>query len=268
MRSIVRTALLVTAVLALPGCGEEELLHGLEERQANEVLVALDEAGVPAGKAREDGADGGWTVRVAASEAARAHRILAERELPRARPSGFGEVFGKGSMVPTPTEEHALYLHALAGELARSVEAIDGVVEARVHLGLSQPDPLRPGERARARGAVLVRCRPAACGAVRELERGIQSLVAGATEGLSPELVSVVVAPAAETPRAPAEPPARRAPILLALAGIAFLGAVALAAPAVRARLRERSTTPGQARSPRSARAASPNSGPSTGTGA
>jgi type III secretion protein J len=252
MRSTLRRALLVAAVVALPGCGDEELLHGLEEGQANEVLVALDDAGVAAGKAREDGADAGWTVRVASSEAARAHRILAERELPRARPAGFGEVFGKGSMVPTPTEEHALYLHALAGELARSVEAIDGVVEARVHLGLAQPDPLRPGDRARARGAVLVRCRPAACATVRALEGGIQSLVAGATEGLSPDLVSVVVAQAAEAPRPAAEPPARRTPILLALAVIAFLGAVALAVPAVRARLRERqpgrSTGSGQTR--------------------
>jgi type III secretion protein J len=237
MNSATRTALLTATVLLLSGCGEEELLHGLDEAQANEVLVALDEAGIAADKAREEGADGGWTVRVASAEAPRAHQILAERELPRARPAGFAEVFGKGSMVPTPTEEHAMYLHALAGELARSVEAIDGVVEARVHLGLGQPDPLRPGARPEARAAVLVRCRPAACATVRGLERGIQSLVAGATEGLSPDLVSVVVTQAAEAPRAAAQPQARRTPVLLALAALAFLGAVALAFPAVRARL-------------------------------
>ena len=80
-------------------------------------------------------------------DASRAQRLLSERELPRPRPPGFGEVFGKGSLVPTPTEEHALYLHALAGELARSLEAIDGVVGARVHLGLPRPDPFLPGNR-------------------------------------------------------------------------------------------------------------------------
>ena len=240
MRTIPGSTLLALALLALPGCGDEELLHGLDERQANEVLVALDEAGVPAAKAREDGAEEAWTVRVPAAQAAHAHRILAERELPRARPAGFGEVFGKGSMVPTPTEEHALYLHALAGELSRSVEAIDGVVTARVHLGLAQPDPLRPGARPEARAAVLVRCRPAACASVRSLEAGIRSLVAGATEGLSPELVSVVVTAAAEAPRAATPPGSRRAPLLLALAAIAALAAVAVAAPAVRTLVRER----------------------------
>jgi type III secretion protein J len=228
-------ALLVSALLS--ACAGEELLHGLEEPQANEVLVALDEGGVGAAKRREDGADGRWTVTVPAGDAARAQRVLAERELPRARPPGFGDVFGKGSMVPTPTEEHALYLHALAGELARSVESIDGVVEARVHLGLPQPDPLRPGERAAPRAAVLVKCRPDACDAVRALEGGIRALVAGAADGLDPAAVSVVVARGA-TSAAPPPKPRRPAPLLLALAALAAVGAVGLAAAGLRGRAR------------------------------
>ena len=125
-------ALAAAAALALAGCAGEEVLHGLDEPQANEVLVALDEGGIRGTKAREDGVDAGWTVSVPGADASSAQRVLSERALPRARPAGFGEVFAKGSMIPTPTEEHALYLHALAGELARSVEAIEGVVEARV----------------------------------------------------------------------------------------------------------------------------------------
>src|SRR5512133_2592897 len=184
----------VLVALVASGCAGEELLHGLAEAQANEVVVALDEAGIAATKEREDGADAGWIVSVKGRDAGRAQRILAERSLPRARPAGFAEVFSKGSMVPTPTEEHALYLHALGGELARSVESIDGVVEARVHLGLPQPDPLRPGERASPRAAVLVKCRAAACGAVRGLDAGIRAIVAGAVDALDPGAVSVVFA--------------------------------------------------------------------------
>lgn len=232
-----RTLPLLVLAAALSGCGGEELLHGLDEAQANELLVALDEAGIPASKRREDGADAQWTVSVAGRESARAHRVLAERELPRPRPPGFGEVFGKGSMVPTPTEEHALYLHALAGELSRSVESIDGVVEARVHLGLPQPDPLRPGERPPPRGAVLVKCRPASCEAVRALEPGIRALVAGAADGLEPGAVSVVIAPGAAA-RAAAPALARRSPLLLALAAVAGLGAIGLAGLALLARRR------------------------------
>jgi type III secretion protein J len=228
---------MVVLAAALAGCAGEEVLHGLDERQANEVLVALDQGGVAAAKAREDGAEERWRVEVPRGEGARAHRVLAERELPRARAPGFGEVFGKGSMVPTPTEEHALLLHALGGELARSIEAVDGVVAARVHVGVRQPDPLRPGDRGAPRASVLVKCRAAACAAVRALEPGLRAMVAGAVEGLDAGAVALVVTEAAEA--APAPPaPARRGPWLGALALVAALAAAALAVPAVRARLR------------------------------
>jgi len=232
-----RAALLSASLSLLAGCGGEVLLHGLDERQANEVLVALGEARVDARKEREEGPDGRFVVKVSASDAGRAHRVLAERALPRVRAPGFAEVFGKGSMVPTPTEEHALYLHALGGELARSVEAIDGVVEARVHFGLPQADPLRPGARPPPRAAVLVRCRPAACTAVRSLESGIRALVAGAADGLEPSAVSIVVSEAAGSPVAP--PPARRpSAVLLWLAGLAAVAAIVVAATGLRGRFR------------------------------
>src|SRR5512138_580455 len=225
-----RTAVLLVVLGSLAGCGREDLLHGLDERQANEVLVALDEGGVRGEKDREDGAEGGWRISVPAASAEAARRILADRALPRTRPPGFSEVFAKGSMVPSPTEEHALYLHALAGELARSVESIDGVVEARVHVGLPEPDPLRAGERPPPRASVLAKCRAAACEAVRGHEAGIRALVSGAVDGLDPAAVSVVIAEAAPSRRS--EPPTRRraSPILLALAAAAAIGAAAVAA--------------------------------------
>jgi type III secretion protein J len=133
-------------------------------------------------------------------------------------------VFGRGGLLPTATEEHALYLHALAGELARSIGAVEGVVGARVHLAIPAPDPLRPGERPAPRAAVLVRCRPAACEAVRALEPGFRSLVAGAADRLEPDAVAVVVTEAAPAPVAP-PPPARTPTALLALASLAALGA-------------------------------------------
>lgn len=237
-------AALPALALVLAGCAREELLHGLDERQANEVLVALDERGLAASKAREDGPGDGerWRVDVDAGDATRAQRVLAERELPRGRPPGLAEVFGKGSMVPTPTEEHALLLHALSGELARSVEAVDGVVAARVHVGLRQPDPLRPGERSAPRASALVKCRASACAAVRALEPGLRAMIAGAVDGLEPAAVALVLAEAAESPpRAP--PPARRTGLLVGLALLAALAAAALALPAVRARLRRGAAT-------------------------
>lgn len=220
--SWLRSWLLLAALSA--ACGREELLHDLDERQAAEVVVALDEGGIAAGKERASGPEGGFSVQVSPADAPRALRLLAERDLPRPRPPGFGEVFSKGGLVPTPTEERALYQHALAGELARSVEGIDGVVGARVHLALAEPDPLRPGERPAPRAAVLIRCRPSACVQVRALEPGIRALVAGAADRLEPGAVAVVVAEAHEAPPAA---PVRRPPWAAAAAALAVVAAVA-----------------------------------------
>lgn len=226
--------LLAPLLISLAACGDDEILHGLEEPQANQVLVALSEAGIAGRKARADGNDAGWTISVAAGEAGRARQVLAERELPRPRPAGFAEVFGKGSMVPTPTEERALYHHALAGELSRSIEAIDGVVEARVHITLPSPDPLRPEAPRQPRAAVLVKCRPDSRTQLEGLAGGIRSLVAGAAEGLEPATVAVVIAESAAGARPLAPGRRRAAPLLLALGAVAGVLGLALGAWAIR----------------------------------
>ncbi len=224
--------LLPFAVLAL-ACGREEILHGLEESQANQVIVALDEGGVRAAKQREEGADGAWRVEVGRSESARAQQLLAERELPRERSPGFGEVFGKGSVAPTSVEERALYLHALSGELSRSVEAIDGVLAARVHLALPPADSLRLEPSPPPRAAVLVKARSGWRARVEQLSPGIQSLVAGSVAGLDPSAVSVVVAEASPIQRGPAagSSGARRVLLLVVAGATATLGIALSLAP-------------------------------------
>jgi len=193
--------LLGAAVAALPACSSN-VLHGVDERAANEATAALERAGIGAEKLLDDATPAGgagYTVRVARGDGARAVDLLHALGLPRERRRGFSETYGQPSLIPTPSEERARYLDALAGEIERTLEAVDGVVSARVHLVLEESDPLNaePKPRVPARAAVLLKARP---GAAPLREADVQKLVAGSVAGLEPGAVAVVLAAATEPP--------------------------------------------------------------------
>lgn len=197
MRAPGRWSVVVMALALALGCSTP-IRHGLEEPAANEVVTALERAGVGAEKVRDD--SGGATtfiVRVAQGDAVRALDLLHTLGLPRGRRSGFAEVYKQPGLIPTATEERARYLEALSGELERTLETIDGITGARVHLVLAETDPLPTSDRPRvpAQAAVLLKTR-AASAPVKEAD--VQKLVAGSVPGLAPAAVAVVVTPAAE----------------------------------------------------------------------
>jgi type III secretion protein J len=163
-----------------------------------------------------------WSIEVDDDQAPDAVRLLSELGLPRAHTEGFGEVFGKGSLVPTPTEERALYLEALSGELARTLEALDGVVSARVHLVL--PAAARPGQpNAPSKAAAFLKVRPREGEQLQQQRAEIKALIAGGVEGLSPEAVTLVIAEiSTQVPPPPKMPsPAQRLRVLVVALGVA-----------------------------------------------
>jgi type III secretion protein J len=186
----------VVALLAL-GCSAP-IEHGLDEASANEILTSLERAGIPASKAREDA--GSFTLSVSRGDVVVAMELLRSLGLPRGKRPSLGDIFKQGSILPTPTEERARYVEGLGSEIARTLEDIDGVLRAHVHLVLPEIDPLSVEGKPRlpAQAAVLLKVRagqprPAA-------EADVQKLVAGSVPGLAPAAVSVVFTQAAPAP--------------------------------------------------------------------
>jgi type III secretion protein J len=236
MSNPMRVLWTVVVVLAI-GCSTP-IQHGLDETTANEVLTALERGGIEACKTRDESNGEAFVISVPKVQALRALQVLQSLGLPRGRRSGFGEVYKQASLVPTPTEDRARYLGALAGEIERTLETVDGVVTARVHLVLPEPDPLAVDGKPRvaAQAAVLLKVRPAPA-ALREAD--VQKLVAGSVPGLLPEAVAVVVTPAAEAPsqRAPAlasvgpvqvDPASRKLLLAGLLVGLAIIATLAV----------------------------------------
>jgi len=230
------------AVLLFSACTGEPIQHGLDERQANEIQSVLVERGLTAEKVMEPGRKPTWSIEVPQEQATDAVRILSELGLPRPGAKGISDVFGNGGLVPSPTEERALYLEAISGELSRTLESVDGVVSARVHLVL--PPPPRPGAAPMAaKASAFLKVRPGMVDRVNHLKEDLRALVAGGVENLSAEQVTLVVSEVATAvPARPATTEGRASPLrvaVMALGGTVTLLSLALVWLALRLR-RER----------------------------
>jgi type III secretion protein J len=187
----------VVALAVVVGACSTNILHGVDERGANDAARALERAGIGVEKVPDEAGAGAadghsrFTLRVARGDGARALDLLRALGLPRERRHGFSETYGQPSLIPSPSEERARYVDALAGEIERTLDEVDGVVSARVHLVLEEADPLALDAKARAaaRGAVLVTTRPGRSPIARE---DVQRLVAGSVAGLDAAAVAVV----------------------------------------------------------------------------
>lgn len=179
----------VAAAVLLAGCEGETTLHsGLEERQANLVLAALMDAGIPCHKLPGD--EGTWNVAVAESRFADAVNLLEKQGLPRRSHQGIGEVFKKTGMISSPSEERIRFMDALAQDLAKTICGIDGVIDARVHVVLPENDPFARNVLPSS-ASVAIRSRWDAD--LTDIIPSVKGLVKNAIEGLTTEKIMVTV---------------------------------------------------------------------------
>ncbi len=136
-----RICALVLTSVALTACaGERAIVHGLEEWEANEILVVLDSKGIPCDKLVEEGRIVTWQVVVPGNVASDALRLLVANHLPRQKPMVMSKVYppGGGGLIPTKSEEKAKMLMAIQGEVERKLQQLPGIVQ--VHVSIVQPD--------------------------------------------------------------------------------------------------------------------------------
>jgi type III secretion protein J len=156
------------------------------------VVVALDRQSVDATKEADPAAEGKWRVMVPRDDLPRALSTLRDEELPRSQPPGVLDALGKGALVPSEAAEHAQLVAGIAGDLDRTLESIDGILRARVHLSVPAASPLREREEVPQRGSasVLLEHRGSTPPVSAD---SVQRLVAGGVAGLMPTDVTVVM---------------------------------------------------------------------------
>ena len=136
--------------------------------------------------------DDGSVISLPEGDIARARMVLAEAGLPAADSSGWALFDTSTTLGMNSFLQQINRLRALEGELVMSIESMDVVEDARVHLVLPERESFSQ-DRPEASASVIVR---AARGQTFERRQAlaVRSLVAAAVPGLSPDRVTVLTA--------------------------------------------------------------------------
>ncbi|MFN8548500.1 MAG: flagellar basal-body MS-ring/collar protein FliF [Candidatus Eisenbacteria bacterium] len=132
--------------------------------------------------------DGGRTILVPQSKVYETRLSLAGQGLPG---SGTGyELLDTNKLGWTDFVQKLQYHRALEGEIARTIQTLDEVSAARVHLVMPEPS-LFTSEEKPTTASVVLRMKPGARLAAGQV-RGIVHLVSSAVEGLKPDNVTIL----------------------------------------------------------------------------
>ncbi|WP_339491304.1 EscJ/YscJ/HrcJ family type III secretion inner membrane ring protein [Pseudomonas sp. EA_15y_Pfl2_R67] len=118
--------------LALVGCRQPNLLEGLDQQQANEVLSVLQRNNIAAVKV--DTGKTGYAVKIDALDFSAAVDLLNLYSLPSRPRLQVAEMFPSDSLVASPRAEKARLYSALEQRIEQSLSVLEGVVSARVHV--------------------------------------------------------------------------------------------------------------------------------------
>ena len=161
------------------------LFTNMETKDAGEVAAQLKESKI-AYEVQEN--KQGTTILVPSKNVHTARLDLATKGLPHGQ-KGF-EIFDDSKLGVTEFQNKVNYLQALQGELTRTIEQIDAVEKARVHIVLPEDSLYKKNEKP-ATASIMLRLKPNAELTKKEI-KGIVNLAAHSIQGLQPENITIV----------------------------------------------------------------------------
>lgn len=180
---VLSVVFIIAAGIFLNKPTHETLYIGLSGEDVNQISLVLAESNI----GFAIGADG-TSVTVKAGTTNRARMVLAERGLPSSNTAGY-ELFDQvGSLGLTSFMQEVTRVRALEGEIARTIQSINGISAARVHIVMPDRGSFRRGEQ-KPSASVMVRAGSNMAG---RTANSIRHLVASSVPGLSIDEVTVL----------------------------------------------------------------------------
>ena len=161
------------------------LFTNMETKDAGEVAAKLKESKV---NYEVQETKQGTTILVPSANVHEARLNLATEGLPRGN-KGF-EIFDDSKLGVTEFQNKVNYLQALQGELTRTIEQIEAVEKARVHIVLPEDSLYKKNEKP-ATASIMLKLKPNQQLNRKEV-KGIVNLASRSVQGLVPENITVV----------------------------------------------------------------------------
>lgn len=178
---LIAAAALAWSMVATPP--QKMLFSGLSDADKGAVTQALSQAGI------DSNVDNAGSLTVAEDDFHKARMLLAQQDLPKATPGGY-QILDQLPMGVSRAVEGERLRQARETELARSIQEIDAVAEARVHLAVPEASVF-VRDNAAPSASVIVKL--AAGRSLGEAQvRSIVNLVASSVPGMKPENVTIV----------------------------------------------------------------------------
>jgi flagellar M-ring protein FliF len=179
--ALVLGAVMVFRMVSTPAYAP--LFTSLSSADASAVVDKLNAAGTPYKLA-----DGGNTVLVPEGSVYDSRIALSGEGLPSQGSEGYG-LLDKQSLSTSDFQEQTTYKRAIEGELQKTIEALDSVDTAVVHVAMPQEE-LFATEKKPTTASVLVATHPGSTVGTQQVQ-AIVHLVASSVEGLDPTEVTV-----------------------------------------------------------------------------
>ena len=199
-RYIFRLLILCFVIPLLTSCeGQKTIVNGLEEKEANEILVFLSTKGIDANKVKTPTAGGGgskevlWDISVPEGKGTEAMYLLNQQGLPRPPSQNLLGIFSSSELVPSDLKEKIKYRAGLSAQIASTIRKIDGVLDAEVTISFPEEDPLNPGQtKGKITASVYVKHSGILDDPNSHLLTKIKRLVAASVTGLDYDNVTVI----------------------------------------------------------------------------